>query len=321
MQSPIYLAPPHAQYDAELFNDEMLFSNYLDPNRTFNGVLSNNGRSVMWRIDANSTADVRLLPRISGANLQAWFILDRILFHWGDSNIPGGRGSDHVVDDNFRTTPAEVQFLHYNFKYGSFEEAYNQPDGLAGVAFLLKPCDYPLHREADYSELTSNFYDVAHENTQIQTANIHIDRLLPFAAWEQINNDTFPIVDKNSTIIDDGNASIPTVSGYYRYHGSLTMPPCSESVLWTVYPDPVHIDPSEMNLILTSFYRNDLAQGVQPLIDTWRPIQNMNRRIVTTNSPRLAQWNSASQIAPPTKFHFIITGFFVVCLRSFINID
>ena len=38
---------------------------------------------------------------------------------------------------------------------------------------------------------------------------------------------------------------------FYRYAGSLTTPPCSESVVWTVFPSPIPISEQQVsNLIL-----------------------------------------------------------------------
>ena len=36
---------------------------------------------------------------------------------------------------------------------------------------------------------------------------------------------------------------------YYRYHGSLTTPPCSRAVVWTVYQVPVYISWSQVSRI------------------------------------------------------------------------
>lgn len=35
---------------------------------------------------------------------------------------------------------------------------------------------------------------------------------------------------------------------YYRYNGSLTTPPCLQSVLWTVFQQPVYISAAQVKL-------------------------------------------------------------------------
>ena len=55
---------------------------------------------------------------------------------------------------------------------------------------------------------------------------------------------------------------------YYRYNGSLTTPPCSENVLWTVMSEPIEFSKEQIETF-TNLYRNNN-----------RPIQKLHRRFV-----------------------------------------
>ena len=41
---------------------------------------------------------------------------------------------------------------------------------------------------------------------------------------------------------------IPEHKTYYRYKGSLTTPACQESVIWTVFNDPIYVNENEVKL-------------------------------------------------------------------------
>jgi carbonic anhydrase len=59
---------------------------------------------------------------------------------------------------------------------------------------------------------------------------------------------------------------IPPLDGTaFRYDGSLTTPPCTEGVIWTVYKQPVTLSASQIEA-LTSVY-SDNARPVQPIGD------------------------------------------------------
>lgn len=61
----------------------------------------------------------------------------------------------------------------------------------------------------------------------------------------------------------DAAALIPPGSGFLRYRGSLTTPPCSEVVLWSVMDTPIRVDPSDIDIFAGLFRMN--ARPLQPL--------------------------------------------------------
>jgi carbonic anhydrase len=56
---------------------------------------------------------------------------------------------------------------------------------------------------------------------------------------------------------------LPETGSFYRYPGSLTTPPCSEGVLWTVLIDPVEISEEQCSGFTSALGRNN--RPVQPL--------------------------------------------------------
>ena len=65
----------------------------------------------------------------------------------------------------------------------------------------------------------------------------------------------------------------PARRGYYRYMGSLTTPPCSEGLTWTVFKEPVAASAEQIRKFAALFANNA------------RPIQNRNRRFLLEGGP------------------------------------
>jgi carbonic anhydrase len=64
----------------------------------------------------------------------------------------------------------------------------------------------------------------------------------------------------------DPSTLLPTARGYYRYMGSLTTPPCSEGLTWTVFRTPIEASPEQIRQFAALFPHNA------------RPVQSLNRR-------------------------------------------
>jgi carbonic anhydrase len=63
-------------------------------------------------------------------------------------------------------------------------------------------------------------------------------------------------------------ALFDTDGGAYRYDGSLTTPPCTEGVKWTVFMQPIALSRRQINAFRTVYNGNS------------RPIQSINGRAV-----------------------------------------
>ena len=74
----------------------------------------------------------------------------------------------------------------------------------------------------------------------------------------------------------DPNAFLPPKRNYYRYSGSLTTPPCAETVDWFVLTDPIQVAEADINSFARLYPMNA------------RPVQSDNRRFVLRSPDRLA---------------------------------
>ncbi|CAF3737038.1 unnamed protein product [Rotaria sp. Silwood1] len=59
---------------------------------------------------------------------------------------------------------------------------------------------------------------------------------------------------------------------FFRYIGSLTTPPCTEGIIWTIFVDPIPIAEESLNLLRHNVMRK-----------AYRPLQPINRRIIHRN--------------------------------------
>ena len=70
----------------------------------------------------------------------------------------------------------------------------------------------------------------------------------------------------------DPHALIPSERGYYRYEGSLTIPPCNETVSWLLLREPIQVAKADIDAFAKLFPMNA------------RPVQSDNRRFVLMSS-------------------------------------
>jgi carbonic anhydrase len=67
---------------------------------------------------------------------------------------------------------------------------------------------------------------------------------------------------------------LPAQRTYYHYEGSLTTPPCSETVDWIVLTQPMEVD------------ADDIASFAKLYPMNARPVQNRDRRFILSSGPR-----------------------------------
>lgn len=84
--------------------------------------------------------------------------------------------------------------------------------------------------------------------------------------WAAMPKEATPEADTGQTITL--TELLPANRGFFRYQGSLTTPPCSEGVLWTVFKDPIEASPAQIQQFATLFPLNA------------RPVQGLNRRFL-----------------------------------------
>jgi len=175
------------------------------------------------------------VPSISGGYFMEKFKFEQLHFHWGETNADG---SEHLV--NGQAYPGEVHFVHWNTKYASFGEAASMPDGLVVLGFFLKISD----------ESTKGMKTIARglkkmKAEKLQTLDIEEVSLADILGFEPRK-----VADR-----------------YAYYEGSLTTPPCYESVQWHVFQRMIKVTRSMMRAFRAFNKFTPNFRPVQPLYD------------------------------------------------------
>uniref|UniRef100_A0A3B5B926 carbonic anhydrase n=1 Tax=Stegastes partitus TaxID=144197 RepID=A0A3B5B926_9TELE len=152
------------------------------------------------------------LPDWMGLGGLPWlFTAVQMHLHWG-SGGPSHGGSEHTI--NGLSADAELHVVHYNSElYPNLSAAMTHRDGLAVLGILIVTGE----------ETNQAFNSILNYLSRIRHAGIAF----------------IPAFDVQSLLPKD-------LGRYYRYNGSLTTPPCYQSVFWTVFHERVQISKAQV---------------------------------------------------------------------------
>ncbi|XP_030014520.1 carbonic anhydrase 14 isoform X1 [Sphaeramia orbicularis] len=208
---------------------------------------SQHGNQPFTMYNNGHTAVIELPEWMSLGGLPWLFTAVQMHLHWG-SGGPSHGGSEHTI--NGVSADAELHVVHYNSElYSNMSIAMTQKDGLAVLGILIETGE----------ETNTAFNNILNYLSRIR----HADQKA-----------LIPAFDVQSLLPKD-------LGRYYRYNGSLTTPPCYQSVFWTVFSEKVQISKAQLYKMETILYSSKAEEKDRMLLqDNYRMTQPLNHRVI-----------------------------------------
>merc|ERR1711935_778605 len=237
-QSPININNSMVQ-DLYFYN-QLNLANYND---AYDGKFTNNGHTLQFDLDGAESGGT--LPTFSSPFVatNAKYELQQFHFHWGSRP---DIGSEHTIDG--LAFPMEIHLVHKKTDYDSVGASLDYNDGLAVIGIFFQVDDTS----------DDGLEDIIAAAETIAAASDQVDADAEVAG--SINMSTF---------------LYQTGRSYYYYKGSLTTPPCSETVDWHVMEGAIRITEEDLEILRTLTYKDEA-----PMVDNYRNTYPLNNRIV-----------------------------------------
>lgn len=172
------------------------------------------------------------------------YVAAQLHLHWGQKGTPWG--SEHLI--NGKATAAELHIVHYDSEsYESLSEAAQRPQGLAVLGILIEVGET---KNPAYEYILSHLHEIKHKDQKTSIPPFNVRGLLP-----------------------------PLLAQYFRYNGSLTTPPCYQSVLWTVFHRRAQISTEQLEKLRETLFSTE-EEPSEPLVQNYRAPQPLNQRMV-----------------------------------------
>ncbi|XP_028628301.1 carbonic anhydrase 4 [Grammomys surdaster] len=178
---------------------------------------------------------------ILGGNLPGRYEAIKLHLHWSQER---NRGSEHTIEG--KRYDMEMHILHKKIVSG--DKVQDSNDKYAVLAFMIQVSE---KMNEGFQPLIEALPSISKPNSNTALKELRLEDMLP---------------------------SSEKMYYYFRYQGSLTTPNCDETVIWTVFREPIKIHKDQfLEFSKNLYYDQDQKLTMK---DNVRPLQKLGKRQV-----------------------------------------